>query len=149
MLVMHVRHVPSTVKNPELDMIVDVAVIDVRRVVGEERLGRLCQCRVASCRRKRVARISDLRKVALSKAAVGVQGACRSGVSRSVHQHRRIADRPGAQKKLFKLAIDAIAHWTHADPVGINFCADSARAIVDGESISAGLTALLCHIWSR
>src|SRR5467141_4607136 len=40
-LVMNVGHTGATVKNPELQMIVDVAVVDVGRIVGKERYRRL------------------------------------------------------------------------------------------------------------
>ena len=44
-LVMDVRHVSAAVKNPELEMIVDVTVIDVRRIVRVIRPGCLDQGR--------------------------------------------------------------------------------------------------------
>src|SRR5215510_13634561 len=36
MLMMYVSYIPAAVKNSELDVIVDIAVVDVRRIVREE-----------------------------------------------------------------------------------------------------------------
>ena len=73
----------------------------------------------------------------------------RTGVRGSINQHCRIADRPRAQEKLFKLAIDAIAHRTDADAVGVNFCADAARAVVDRETHRHRLQRRADHVAHR
>ena len=132
MLMMHVSHIPATVKNSELDVIVDVAVIDVRRIVGEERRRRLR--RGVHRVRERAARSLASARRAVERRRCGTRR-LKIGVRRSVNQHCRIADRPRAQEELFKPAIDAIAHRADADAVGVHLCPNAAGAVVDGERI--------------
>src|SRR5207253_1827827 len=162
-LMVYMRYVSSAVKNPELQGIVIVAVIDVGRVIGIISSRCLSQPskRIRGWRRReRVAGVSASRKGGhgrshISKLCRGTQlRVCRHErrwrygrrwrhcvcISRSIHQHRRIAHRPRAQKEFFKLTIDAIAHRAHTNPVSVNFCPDSTGAIVDGEGILAGLS---------
>src|SRR5215813_2370525 len=138
-LVMDVRHVSSALKYPELDVIIYVAVIHVRWVVGEERRRSL---HLRSHRvRKTVAR-------PLTPAGRLVEGCSRVArrlkwrvrrkllrVGRLVYKHRRIPNRPRAQEELFKLAVRTSAHRTYADAVGVNLSANTAGAVVDRERI--------------
>ena len=106
-LMVHVRDVRPGMEDPELHMVADVAVVDVRRIVGEERLGR------------------DLvgRRIGL--------------VRRDVHHHRGIAGRPGAQEELLELARIALRRRPHAQAVRPHLRTDPSRAVVDGEHVAS------------
>src|ERR1700694_5853852 len=96
MLVMNVRHISSTVKNPELEVIVDIAVVDVGWVIWEKRNRRLVRrCHLVRRTRGRNPLPSAGWGV---ESGVGVTGSHGVGghiqlirVGRLVDQHRWIA----------------------------------------------------------
>ena len=124
----------ARVQHPELDVVAQVAVIDVRRIVRIERLGGLgpgvgvqgCRRAVAWCRRR-----SSVADVGIAR-----RGRARR-VGRHVHHHGRVADRPGAEEELLVLALRAVPHRADAEAVGEHLGADAADAVVDGEGVAA------------
>src|SRR5205085_7921350 len=63
-------------------------------------------------------------------------------VGRHVYHLRRVADCPRADEELFISTINTVRHRADADTVGVDFGADAARAVVDGEIIPPGYDCL-------
>src|SRR6266850_4236496 len=141
-LVVYVRHVSAAVKNPELEMIVYVTVIDVRRIVGKEGLGslhlwchRIWETGIRSGARAR--RFSEISRGLTWTLEFSLRRHV-IRVSRLIHQHRRVAHGPRAEEELFKLTINTIGHRSDANSISVDFRSDAACAVVDGKSILAG-----------
>jgi hypothetical protein len=96
--------------NAHLDVVVDVAVVHVRRVFGKEHLGRL--------------RTFD--QVAVLVGRVGG----------NVNDLRRVADGPRRQEEVFVFTFSTVRHWADAETIRENFRADAARSVVDSEAVS-------------
>ncbi len=102
-------------QNAEHNVIADVAMVDVRRIVGVKRFGR--------------------RHVSLRRLAVRPQPI----VGGEIDHHRRIGDSPRAQEELFELACGALLHRPDADSVCPYLRANGRHAIVDREEIARSL----------
>src|SRR5215510_2047049 len=114
----YVSYAGAAVQDPELNVIVDVAVIDVRRIIGEVHRLRF------HCRRQGV-RFSVARPLTSARWRIE-RGSSRTRSFQTrvrwlIDEHRRVADGPGTQEKLFKLAVNTVAHRTDTDAVGIDF----------------------------
>src|SRR5687768_2836031 len=68
--------------------------------------------------------------MALDQVAVPV-----GGIGRDVDDLRRVAYGPRRQEEVFILALSAVGHRADAEPVGENFCTDTAGAVVDSETV--------------
>ncbi len=75
-----------------------------------------------------------------------IAGAVRR-VCRHVNNHRRIANGPRRQEKLFKQTFGAFRHRSDSESVGKNLGADAAGAVVDRESVANTVQSKRQRVW--
>src|ERR1700677_4802680 len=92
--------------------VAEIAVIDVGRIV------RIFRLVIGSQRGLRL--VWDRWPLDVGVEAIGV-----------AYQHGGIANRPGAEEKLFEPAFDAAAFGTDTESVGEDLAADAASAVID------------------
>ena len=151
------------VKDAEDDVIVEIAVIDVRRIVGEKGHGRfapslrqrnsLAGRGLKRWRRRRLAgtgfRWTDRACRECRRCGrfdVRLVGSRSGRIGRIVDHHGRVAHRPRRQEELLEFAFDTgrlgrtrrSGIWSDVHPVGQNLAADAARTVVDGEIVLPG-----------
>src|SRR5687768_10726009 len=99
----------TSMDHAHLYVIVEIAVVHVRRIVRKQDLRRF--------------RARD--QVAAAVLRVG----------RNVNDLRRVAYGPGRQEEVFIFTFGTVGHRADAETVGEDFRADTAGAIVDGEAV--------------